>query len=189
MVSKNPAPAISIAATGQDGNFETKLNAIENGIYNLVRPLEKFILTKHASGKSRGGNHRGYLTDVSVNASQSKIDQSSDNESNCGSSTLKRPNKNILNVDICGASKDVFDKGINLLVPDAQKQDQSGKESSAGNDLAILQEMYKGPTKSSKLAKVALKYWSEDSKNPVVVNKIMDGLKIHAYSSGIGVPI
>ena len=43
-VSKNPAPAISIAATGQDGNFETKLNAIENGIYNMVRMLEKFIL-------------------------------------------------------------------------------------------------------------------------------------------------
>ena len=44
-MSKNPAPAISIAATGQDGNFETKLNAMENGIYNMVRTLEKFILT------------------------------------------------------------------------------------------------------------------------------------------------
>ena len=30
----------------------------------------------------------------------------------------------------------------------------------------------------SQLAEVAMKYWSEDSKNPVVVNKILDGLKI-----------
>ena len=94
-----------------------------------------------------------------------------------------------MNVDICGASKEVFDKGINLQVPDAQKQVQSGKENSAGNDSAILQEIYIGPPISSKLPEVALKYWSEDSKNPVVVNEILDGLKIHAYCSGIGVPI
>ena len=30
----------------------------------------------------------------------------------------------------------------------------------------------------SQLAEVAMKYWSEDSKNPVVVNKILDVLKI-----------
>ena len=34
-----------------------------------------------------------------------------------------------------------------------------------------------------------MKYWSEESKNPVVVNKILDGLKIPANHSGIGVPI
>ena len=34
-----------------------------------------------------------------------------------------------------------------------------------------------------------MKYWSEESKNPVVVNKILDGLKIPANCSGICVPI
>ena len=40
---------------------------------------------------------------------------------------------------ISRASKDVSDKEINLLTPDAQKQGQSGKESSAANDLAIFE--------------------------------------------------
>ena len=36
---------------------------------------------------------------------------------------------------------------------------------------------------------MAKKYWSEESKNPAVVNKILDGLKIPANCSGIFVPI
>ena len=46
-----------------------------------------------------------------------------------------------------------------------------------------------GPALSSQLAEVAIKYWSEESKNPVVVNKILDGLKILANCSCIRVPI
>ena len=46
-----------------------------------------------------------------------------------------------------------------------------------------------GPAISSQLAEVAMKYWSEESKNPVVVNKILDGLKISASCNGIWVPI
>ena len=48
-----------------------------------------------------------------------------------------------MNVDICRVSNDVFDKDINLLVPDAAKQDQSVKVSSAANDLAIFEEINK----------------------------------------------
>ena len=33
------------------------------------------------------------------------------------------------------------------------------------------------PAISSQLAEVAMKYWSEESKNPVVVTKILDKLK------------
>ena len=33
------------------------------------------------------------------------------------------------------------------------------------------------PAISSQLAEVAMKCWSEESKNPVVVTKILDGLK------------
>ena len=44
-----------------------------------------------------------------------------------------------MNIDICRASKDVFDKDINLLVPDAEKQDQSCKVNSAANDVGIFE--------------------------------------------------
>ena len=136
MVSINPAPAISVAATWQDANFE-------NSFFKLGSTLEKFILSNNPSDKSRGENDRGYLTGFSVNASQLETDQSSDNESNCGPPLQKEPSRNAVNVDIYRASKDVFDKDINLLVPDAEKQDQSGKKSSAANDLDIFEEMNK----------------------------------------------
>ena len=167
MVSINPAPTISVAAKGQDANFETRLNAMENAIFKLGSTLEKVISTNNPTGRSRGENDRGYLTDFSGNASQSEIDQSSDEESNCGPPPQKKPSSII--------SNDVFDKDINLLVRDAAKQDQSGKVSS---------EEELGPAISSQLAEVAMKYWSEESKNPVVVTKILDGLKIPANCSG-----
>ena len=74
-----------------------------------------------------------------------------------------------MNVDICRASKDIFNKDINLLVPDSEKQDQSGKENSTANGLDIFEEINKGkmseeelgPAISSQLAEVTIKYWSE----------------------------
>ena len=73
MVSINPAPAISVVATGQDANFATRLNAMKNVIFKLGSTLEKLISTSNLSGKSRGENDRGYLTVFSVNTSQSEI--------------------------------------------------------------------------------------------------------------------
>ena len=143
MVSANPAPVISVAATGQDAKLETRLNAMENAIFKLRSTLEKFISTNNPPGRSREKNDREYLTDMSVNASQPEIDQSSDEERNCGPPPQKKPSRNTVNVDICRASKNVFDKDINLLVPDAEKQDQSGKVRSAANDLAIFDETNK----------------------------------------------
>ena len=46
-----------------------------------------------------------------------------------------------------------------------------------------------GPAISSQLAEVAMNYWSQESKNLVVVNKILDGLKIPANGRSICVPI
>ena len=197
IVSINPVPTIYAAATGQDANFKTWLSAMGNAIFKLGSTLEKFILTINPPGRSREENDRGYLTDFSVNASQSEIDQSSDEESNCGPPPQKKPSRNAVNVDICRVSNDVFDKGINLLVPDSTKQDHSGKVRSAANDLAIFEERNKekmseeelGPAISSQLAEVAMKYWSEESKSPVVVTKILVGLKIPANCSDICVPI
>ena len=84
VVNVNCAPAISLTATGQDANFQTRLNAMENVIFKFGSTLEKFISTNNHSGKSRGENDGGYLTDFSISASQSEMDQSSDNECNCG---------------------------------------------------------------------------------------------------------
>ena len=190
MVSIYPGPTISVATKGQDASFETRLTAMENAIFKLGSTFEKFISTNNPTVRSRGENDRGYLTDFSVNASQSEINQSSDEESNFGPPPQKKPSSKVSN-DV------LFDKDINLLVPDAAKQDQSGKVSSAANGLAIFEEINKekiseeelGPAISNQLAEVAMKYWSEESKNPVVVTKILDGLKIPANCSGICVPI
>ena len=159
--------------------------------------LEKFISAENLSGKSRGENDRGHLTDFSVDASQSEIYQSSNDESICDPLPQKEPNRNIVNIDIFRASKDIFDNDINLLVPDAEQQDQLGKENSAANDLGIFEKINKeklskeelGPAISSQLAEMAMKFWSEEPKYPVVVNKILDGLKISANCSGVRVYI
>ena len=79
-----------------------------------------------------------------------------------------------------------IDKDINLLVSDAEKLDQSVMESSAANELGIFEEINKenvseeelGAAIFSQLAEVVRKYWSEESKNRVVVNDFLDGLKI-----------
>ena len=185
MVSINLAPATPLAGTGQDANFETRLNAMKNAIFKLGSTLENFISKSNPSGKPQVENDGGYLTDFSVSASQSEIDESSDDESNCDPPPQKKPSRNAVNIDVSRASKGVFDKDINFLVQDAEKLDQSGKGSSVANDLGIFKEINKekmseeelGPALSSQLAEVAMKYWSEESKNPVVVKKILDGLK------------
>ena len=124
MVSINLAPAISVAVTGQDVNFDTRLNVMENVIFKLGSPLEKFISVNHPSSKSQGENDRAYLTDFSVNASQSETDQSSDDKSNCGPPPRKKPSRNAANIDICRTTKNIFDKDIGLPVSYAEHEDQ-----------------------------------------------------------------
>ena len=68
MVSINSAPAICVAATGEDANFETRLNTTENAIFKFGSTLEKFISTNNPWDKSRGENDREYLIDFSVSA-------------------------------------------------------------------------------------------------------------------------
>ena len=53
VVSINPTPAISVTTTGQDTNFETRLNAMENVFFKLGSTLQKFI-SSSSSGNSRG---------------------------------------------------------------------------------------------------------------------------------------
>ena len=115
---------------------------MENSIFKLGSALEKLISRNNPSGNSQGENDRGYLTDFSLNVSQSETDQSSD-ESSCGPPPQKKPSRNAVNIDTCRASRGVFDKDINLLVPDAGKQGQTGKQNSAANDLGIFEEINK----------------------------------------------
>ena len=75
-----------------------------------------------------------------------------------------------------------------MLVPDAENQDQSGKENCQANYLGTFEEINKEKMSEEELG-LATKYWSEESKNHVVVNKILDGLKIPANCSGICVSI
>ena len=122
MVSINPTPVISVAVTGQDANFESRLNAMENAFFKLGCTLKKLISTNNPLRRLRGENDRGYLTDFSVNVFQSETDQSSDKENSCDAPPQKKPSRNAVNVNICSiASKDVFDKDINLLVPNGKK--------------------------------------------------------------------
>ena len=70
-------------------------------------------------------------------------------------------------------------------------------ENSAANDLGIFEDINKekkneqelGPVISSQLVEVAMKYWFEESKIPIVVNKILEVFKIPANCSGVRVPI
>ena len=65
--------------------------------------------------------------------------------------------------------------------------------SAAKEDLAIFEEINKekmseeelGPAISSQFPEVAMKYWSGESESPVVVNEVLDRLKIPANCSGI----
>ena len=71
-----------------------------------------------------------------------------------------------MKIDICRASKDLFDKNMNLLVPDAERQDQSGEESSVANNVGIFEEIHKeksskeelGAAITTQLPEVAMKY-------------------------------
>ena len=51
MVNINPALAISVAATEQDFNFETRLNAMENTIFKLEGTFEKIHFSKYFFGQ------------------------------------------------------------------------------------------------------------------------------------------
>ena len=56
-------------------------------------------------------------------------------------------------VNICRASKNVFDKYINFRGPDAKKDDQSGKNSAA-NDLRIFEDINKEKLSEKELRSV-----------------------------------
>ena len=93
-----------------------------------------------------------------------------------------------VNTDICRAQKSLFDEEISLLVPEAENQDQSGKENCQANYLGIFEEINQEKMSEEELG-LAIKYWSEESKSHVVVNKILDDLKTPANCSGICVSI
>ena len=93
-VSINPVSAISMTITGQDHNFETWLNAMENELFKFGSNLTKFVSANSSSGKPQGENDNIELTDFSVNASQYEIDQSSDDGSNCGPPRQAKSSRN-----------------------------------------------------------------------------------------------
>ena len=72
-------------------------------------------------------------------------------------------------------------------------------EKTASNNLVICEQINKkkeaiskeelGPAISSHMAEVGMKYRCEESTNCVVVNNVLEGLKISGDCSGINIPI
>ena len=90
-------------------------------------------------------------------------------------------------VNICKASE------ASNFFSRIQKHGQPSKENSRENNLDIFEEISiekmtmeeLGPSISNSLAEVTMKYWSKEPKNPVMVIKIYDDLKIPGNSSSI----
>ena len=85
----------------------------QNSIFILGSALKNSFQQKILR-LSRGQIDKGCLTDFS-------IDEFFDDDSNSSPPLEKKPSRNVVNVDICRASKGIFDKDVNLLVPTCRK--------------------------------------------------------------------
>ena len=174
-------PTISVS-NNLDGN-RVVIPTVEskdwlNAIARLGSTLERFI---------NNSSFRGYLIDFSVNASQSEIDGNSSDEED---HLRQRCNSGIRNGDINTLlpaketeSKQVFHAG---------HQDKEGKK-----EVSIFDEINKekmseeevGPAISGQLAEVSHKYSADGAKNPAVVSKIMERLKVPSSCMVLRVPV
>ena len=103
MVGVNPAPAVSV--TGPDEHFETRLNVVENAIFNLGSTLEKFISTNNGTLQVTHGQNM--IKDVGL-ISQSMLL----NLKLISPFSQRKPSRKSVNIDICRASKDVLTKTL-----------------------------------------------------------------------------
>ena len=103
MVGVNPAPAVSV--TGPHEHFETRLNVVENAIFNLGSTLEKFISTNNGILQVTHGQNM--IKDVGL-ISQSMLL----NLKLISPFSQRKPSRKSVNIDICRASKDVLTKTL-----------------------------------------------------------------------------
>ena len=166
---------------------EDRLNRMEDAIARLGSTLERFI--NNSSSIKRGDDRsiRGYLTDFSVNASQSEIDGNSSDEEDHPQQRCNRGSRN---------------GDINALLPakkiESRQEGDTGHQNKEGREkVSIFDEINKekmseeevGPAISGQLAEVAHKYWADEAKKPAVVSKIMEGLKVPSNCTVLRVPV
>ena len=156
-----------------------RLNRMEDAIARLGSTLERFI--NNSSSIKRGDDRsiRGYLTDFSVNASQSEIDH-----------PQQRCNSGSRNDDIIALppAKETESRQVG----DAGHQNKEGREKVSildETDKKKMSEEEVGPAISGQLAEVAHNYGDDEAKKPAVVSKIMEGLKIPSNCTVLRVPV
>ena len=166
---------------------EGRLNRMEDAIARLGSTLERFINKSSSIKRGDDRSIRGYLTEFSVNASQSEIKGNSSDEED---PPRQRCNRGSRNGD------------INALLPAKETESRqvggAGHQTKEGREkVSIFDEINKekvseeevGPAISGQLAEVALKYWADEAKNPAVVSKMMEGLEISSNCKVLGVPV
>ena len=155
---------------------EDRLKRIEDAIAMLGSALERFI--NNSSSIKRGDDRsiREYLTDFSVNASQSEIDGNSSDEEDYPQQRCIRGSRND-NINALLPAKE----NESRQVGEAGHQNKEGREKVSIFDKINKEKMSEeefGPAISGQLAEVAQKYWTDKVKKPAVVSKIMEGLKV-----------
>ena len=155
---------------------EDRLKRIEDAIAMLGSALERFI--NNSSSIKRGDDRsiREYLTDFSVNASQSEIDGNSSDEEDHPQQRCNRGSRNG-DINALLPAKETESRQVG----DAGHQNKEGREKVSIFDKINKEKMSEeefGPAISGQLAEVAQKYWTDKVKKPAVVSKIMEGLKV-----------
>ena len=166
---------------------EDRLNRMEDAIARLGSTLERFINNPSSIKRGDDRSIRGYLTDFSVNASQSEIDGNSSDEEDHPQQRCNRGSRNG-DINALLPAKETE----NRQVGDVGHQNKGGREKVSIFDEINKEKMSEeevGPAISGQLAEVAHKYWADEAKKPAVVSKIMEGLKVPSNCTVLRVPV
>ena len=166
---------------------EDRLNRMKDVIARLGSTLERFVNNPSSIKTGDDRSIRGYLTDSSVNSSQSDIDGNSSDEED---HPQQRSNRGLRNGDINALLPAKETKS--RQVGDAGHQNKKGRERVSIFDEINKEKMSEeevGPPISGQLSEVAYKYWAHEAKKPAVVSKIMEVLKVPSNCMVLRVPV
>ena len=160
---------------------------MEDVIARLGSTLKRF--TNNSSSIKRGDERsiRGYLTDFSVNASQSEIDGNSSDEEDHPQQRCNRGSRNG-DINALLPAKEIESRQVG----DTGHQNKEGREKVSIFDEINKEKMSEeegGPAISGQLAEVTHKYWADEAKKPAVVSKIVEGLKVPSNCKVLRVPV
>ena len=165
---------------------ENRLNRMEDAIARLELTLERFINNSSSIKRGDDSSVRGYLTDFSVNASQSEIDGTSSDEEDHPQQRCNRGSRNGDNALLLAKETE------SRQVGNAGHQNKKSREKVSIFDEINKEKMSEeevGPAISGQLAEVPHKYWADEAKKPAAVSKIMEGLKVHSNCTVLRIPV